>query len=263
LRAALAETAAAFDPRQMDPPLAPALRDLSGCVIAFDLDGTLVDTAPDLVGALNAVLAERGRPALPLAVARPMIGHGAMALLERGLAAAGGPAERGPALFDRFIEIYAGRIAEESRPFPGVAEALDELADAGARLVVCTNKRTGFSKALLEALDLAGRFAAVMGPDAAGAMKPDPRHLIAALEAAGGRTAAALMVGDSKTDLDAARAAGVPMAAVSFGYTEIPAAELGADALIHRFADLPAAASRLLAGRAEAISPILPSSADA
>jgi phosphoglycolate phosphatase len=240
--------------------LPAAGRDLSGLVIAFDLDGTLVDTAPDLVGVLNAILGEHGHPPLPLATARPMIGRGALALLERGFAAAGAPLHPQTAqpLFDRFIDLYAARIADESRPFPGVAEALDALAGAGATLAVCTNKRTWLSQALLAALGLAGRFAAVMGPDTAGAAKPDPRHLIAAVAAAGGRIEGSVMVGDSKADLDAARAAGVPMVAVSFGYTEIPAAELGADALIDHFAELPAAVRRLLASRAEAISPILP-----
>ena len=237
---------------------------LQGAVIAFDLDGTLVDTAPDLIGTLNAVLSERGMPALPLAEARPMIGHGARALLDRGFAAAGrvlGP-EEAPALFDRFIAIYRGRIAAESRPFPGVIEALDVLDAAGARLAVCTNKRTDLSVALLDALGLTSRFAAVIGPDAAGAAKPDPRHLLAAIEAAGGATRA-LMVGDSKTDLDAARAAATPVALVTFGYTEIPAAGLKPDALIERYADLPDAARGLLVRAPASISPVLPGPADA
>ncbi len=227
------------------------IRPLAGAVIAFDLDGTLVDTAPDLVGTMNHMLAVEGLPPLPMAEVRTMIGRGARALMDRGFAAAGQviPPEREQALFDRFIEHYSGRIADESRPFPGVAEALDDLAGAGATLAVCTNKRTGLSVRLLEALGLAGRFAAIVGPDSAPAAKPDPRHLIAAVEAAGGQASHALMVGDSKTDFDAARAAGVPVVLVSFGYTEVPAADLAADALIHHFDDLPAAARRVLRAR--------------
>ncbi|MFI4936510.1 MAG: HAD hydrolase-like protein [Caulobacterales bacterium] len=233
---------------------------LAGAVIAFDLDGTLVDTAPDLGGTLNAILAERGLPTVPLGDIRAMIGHGARALIERGFSAAGravSPAEMTP-LFDRFIDLYMARIADESRPFPGVLAALDELVGDGAILAVCTNKRTNLSVALLDALGMTQRFAAVVGPDAAGVSKPDPRHLTFAIEAAGGQLGRALMVGDSKTDLDAARAAGAPIALVSFGYTEIPASELGADALIGHFDELPAAARRLLARRRAAISPVLP-----
>ncbi|HEY1751700.1 MAG TPA: HAD family hydrolase [Caulobacteraceae bacterium] len=239
--------------------------DLEGVVVAFDLDGTLVDTAPDLIGTLNVILAEHGHPGLPLASARTLIGHGARVMLARGFEAAGetlGPT-RMDALFDRFIDLYLGRIAMASRPFPGVVAAMDALEAAGARLAVCTNKRTSLSLALLDALDLTRRFAAVVGPDLAGAAKPDPRHLAYTVEAAGGRLERALMVGDARTDTGVAAAAGVPVVAVSFGYSDVPPAELGADALIDDFAELPAAARRLLSRPAAAISPILPDPADA
>jgi phosphoglycolate phosphatase len=166
-------------------------------------------------------------------------------------------------LFDRFIELYVGRIAVASRPFPGLTDALDELAGAGARLAVCTNKRTDLSLALLDALGLTQRFAAIVGPDLAGAHKPDPKHLAFAVEAAGGRLERALMVGDASTDTEAAKAARVPVIAVSFGYSDVPAAELGADALIDHFGELPATARRLLRSAAAAISPILPGGTDA
>lgn len=246
------------DPSSGAQSIAPADA-LAGAVIAFDLDGTLVDTAPDLIGALNQVLAECGLPPLPLAAARGVVGHGARAMLARGFAAAGAPLapERAPALFERFIALYVPRIAAESRPYPGVPETLDLLGAAGARLAVCTNKRTDLSLALLDALGLARRFAAVVGPDVAGASKPDPRHLTAAIEAAGGRKDRALMVGDAVTDRDAARAAGVPLALVSYGYSEPPAADLAPDQLIDHFAEVPAAARRLLAPGAPAISPSL------
>jgi len=222
--------------------------DLHGATIAFDLDGTLVDTAPDLVGTLNVILSEEGLKALPLAHARALIGHGARRLIERGFQAAGEPLEaaRMDGLFDRFIARYRAHIADESRPFPGCVAALQALKADGARLAVCTNKPTSLSNALLQALDMARLFDAVTGPDGAPAAKPDPRHLDAAVAAAGGRPDRALMVGDAATDAGAARALGVPLILVSFGYTETPAAELEPDVLIDHFDQLPAAARRLL-----------------
>lgn len=225
---------------------------LAGATIAFDLDGTLVDTAPDLVGSLNRVLHERGLPALPLKTARVMVGRGALALIQQGFAAAGEPlhGDEAAPLTARFLEIYEHRIALESRTFDGVETALDALAAAGARLCVCTNKPTRLSNLLLDALGLTSRFAAVVGADRAPAPKPDGRHLIAAVEAAGGRITRAVLVGDSAADVGAARAAGAPSVVVSFGYTEIAAAELGGDHLIDHFAELPALAAQLLAARA-------------
>ncbi len=221
---------------------------LAGATIVFDLDGTLVDTAPDLIGALNQVLHEQKLPPLPLSAARVMVGRGARALIEQGFAAAGEPldADRTPALFERFLTIYRDRIANESRPFEGVLEALDVLDAAGAKLVVCTNKFTDLSLALLDALGMTSRFAAVVGADSAPAPKPDPRHLQAAIAAVGGRDDRALMVGDSASDIGAARAAKVMSVVVSFGYTEVPAANLGADHLIDHFSELPPLAERLL-----------------
>jgi phosphoglycolate phosphatase len=221
---------------------------LAGAVIAFDLDGTLVDTAPDLVGTLNAILAEQGLAPLPLAHARPLIGHGARRLLERGFEAAGKPlpVEQMAGLFDRFIAHYLRRIADESRPFPGVVDALQALRADGARLAVCTNKLTDLSNTLLDALGLGQLFDAVVGPDAAGASKPDPRHLEAAVTAAGGTLDRALLVGDAATDAAAARALYVPLVLVSFGYTETPAHDLKPDVLIDHFIELPAACRRLL-----------------
>ena len=246
-------------------PLSNANLDLTGATIAFDLDGCLVDTAPDLIGTLNLILAEHGHHGLPLDSARSVVGHGARAMLALGFQAVGETLdpERMNRLFERFIELYRARIDMASRPYPGVVEALDGFAAAGARLVVCTNKRTDLSLALLDALDLTRRFVAVVGPDKAGAAKPDPRHLLFAIDAAGGAADHALMVGDSSTDVGAAKAAGVPVVAVSFGYNDVPAAELGADVLIDSFAELPPIARRLLAGRRAAIRPVLPDQADA
>ena len=224
------------------------LPDLTGATIAFDLDGTLVDTAPDLVGTLNTVLAQEGLPTLPMEAVRMMVGRGARVMLERGFAAAGEPldAPRSDALVERFIDIYLGRIARESTAFPGVAETLGRLRGAGARLSVCTNKPTNLSIALLDALDLSRWFEAIVGRDTAPAAKPDARHLFAAVEQAGGHRGRALLVGDSDTDINTARNAGLPIVAVTFGYTEVPCADLNPDALIDSFAELPAAAARLL-----------------
>lgn len=221
---------------------------LAGAVVAFDLDGTLVDTAPDLIGTLNHLLTQEGLPPLPFDEARPFIGHGARRLLERGFHAAGQvlhPA-RLEVLFQRFLPHYLDRIADESRPYPGCEAALDALRAEGARLCVCTNKPTDLSVVLLETLGLAGHFEAIVGRDSAPAAKPDPRHLQAAVEAAGGHLGRAVLVGDSGTDAGAARAAGAGLILVSFGYTEIPVEDLSPDALVHSFDDVPAACLRLL-----------------
>jgi phosphoglycolate phosphatase len=221
---------------------------LAGATLVFDLDGTLVETAPDLVGTLNTLLAREALAPMPPAQARNLIGQGARALISRGFQAAGAPLPpaRLDALFADFIDHYLGRIALESRPFPGLVEALDEVEAEGARLAVCTNKRTDLSLALLDALALTPRFSAVVGADAASAPKPDARHLIETIVRAGGDRGRAVMIGDSASDAGAARAAGVPLVLVSFGYTETPAAELGADALIDHFAELPGVCRRLL-----------------
>jgi phosphoglycolate phosphatase len=235
--------------------------DLKGAVIAFDLDGTLVETAPDLIGALNVVLGERGLAPMPLASARTLVGQGARKLIEKGFAVAGHPLEETEigGLVTRFIEAYAARIASESHPYPGLIEALDELQAGGAILCVCTNKRSDLSLALLDALHLTHRFIAIVGADRAPKPKPDPSHVLTAIALAGGDPAFALMVGDSSNDVDSAKAAKVPVVAVTFGYTDTPAGDLGADAVIDRFDELPAVARRLLAASAERLQPTPPS----
>lgn len=240
--AALPEAPTAAGPLAATGPLA-------GATIVFDLDGTLVETAPDLVGTLNHVLAREGLPPLPLEQARMMIGQGAKALLSRGFAAAGHPlAEpRLSTLFEAFIAHYLAHIADLSRPFDGVLAAMDSLEAAGARLAVCTNKRTDLSIALLETLGIASRFAAIVGGDATPAQKPAAVHLTETVLRAGGRVDRAVMIGNSASDAGAARAAGVPLILVSFGYTDTPASELGADVLIDHFDQAHAACERLLA----------------
>ena len=221
---------------------------LAGAVIAFDLDGTLVETAPDLLGTLNQIMVEEGLSPVSLEDGRVYIGQGAMARLRKGFDQAGRHLtdETAAVLFPRFIEIYSARIADESRPYPGLEAALDGLQARGAKLVVCTNKRTTLSVSLLQKLGLLDRFEAVIGADLAPKQKPDASHVIAAVEAAGGSPARAVMVGDSLNDVASARAAGVPSIVFPFGYTEIPARDLGADRFIHHYDELIDAVEALL-----------------
>lgn len=221
---------------------------LAGAVIAFDLDGTLVETAPDLLGTLNQIMVEEGLSPVSLEDGRVYIGQGAMAMLRKGFDQAGRhlTEETAAVLFPRFIEIYSARIADESRPYPGLEAALDGLQARGAKLVVCTNKRTTLSVSLLQKLGLLDRFEAVIGADLAPKQKPDASHVIAAVEAAGGSPARAVMVGDSLNDVASARAAGVPSIVFPFGYTEIPAHDLGADRFIHHYDELIDAVEALL-----------------
>lgn len=221
---------------------------LKGATIAFDLDGTLIESAPDLIGAVNAVLvAENYRP-MPYEDGRPFVSRGARWLLARGLEIAGDkdPAATAAALFGDFITYYAAHIADESRPFPGVIDALGVLQAAGAKLVVCTNKPTELSRSLLSKLGLAERFDGVVGIDAVTASKPDPAHLIEAVKAVRGDLSRAIMVGDAAPDAGTARAAGVPLILVDFGYTETPVTALSPDVLLHHYDDLVDACIELL-----------------
>jgi phosphoglycolate phosphatase len=221
-------------------------------MIVFDLDGTLVDTAPDLIATLNVVLAREGCAAATYASARAMIGGGARHMLERalgqqGIAAAPADLDR---MFADFIVYYAAHIADHSRPFPGLEQCLDRLAADGARFAVCTNKLERLSVLLLERLGLAARFAAICGQDTFGVPKPDPDMLRRTIARAGGRVEQAVMVGDSAADVTTARAAGVPVIAVDFGYSEIAVARLAPDRIISHFDDLPPAVAALRTRRA-------------
>lgn len=208
--------------------------------IVFDLDGTLVDTAPDLTAALNTVLAEHGRSALSVAAVRNMIGDGTAKMVERGFAATGAvPAELDPAV-QRFLAVYAGGVAERSQPYPGVVATLAALVAAGRRLAVCTNKPDALAEQLLAALDMRRLFHVVVGGDVP-FRKPDPRHLQLTLDRLGVTAHEAVMVGDAGNDVASARAAGLPVVLVPYGYTAVPAEQLGADGVLGGFADLPAA----------------------
>jgi phosphoglycolate phosphatase len=211
--------------------------------IVFDLDGTLIDTAPDLVDTLNVVFAREGLPQVAYETARNLIGGGARAMIARGIEAEGrvfAPAKL-EQMFADFIAHYSAHIADRSRSFPGLVEALDALASRGCRFAVCTNKLERLSVLLLEQLKLAGRFEVICGQDTFGMQKPDPEVLRRTIAAAGGQLQHAIMVGDSATDIRTARAAGIPVIAVDFGYSERPVAEFAPDRIISRFAQLPAA----------------------
>jgi phosphoglycolate phosphatase len=209
-------------------------------VLIFDLDGTLAETAGDLMGTLNVILIREGLAPLPLADARSLLGAGARALIARGFAQAGRSLspEKLQQLFADFLDHYNAHIADNSWLFPGVEAALDRCAQAGYVLAVCTNKLEHSSHLLLRALGIADRFKFVCGQDTFGVAKPDPTPLIETIASAGGDRARAIMVGDSRTDIDAARAASIPVIAVDFGYTDVPIAELHPDRVISHFDDL-------------------------
>jgi phosphoglycolate phosphatase len=223
----------------------------SNRTVVFDLDGTLVDTAPDLINALNVILAREGMPAVPLASARMMIGAGVRRLLERGLEADGRHAsvEDINRLTEDFIEYYATHIADASRPFDGLEKALDDLEAQGYRFAVCTNKLEWLSKRLLDQLGLSPRFAAICGADTFGVSKPDPAILRQTVVRAGGQLSTAIMVGDAGPDIGVARRAGIPVIGVEFGYTEVPIADLKPDRLIGHMRELPAAVESLMLHR--------------
>ena len=222
---------------------------LADATIVFDLDGTLVDTAPDLGRALNQTMDLEGLPQVRLDIVRKFVGNGARALIERSaaLVSVTFSSERLDQLTQAFIEFYRADLSRDSAPFPGLTEALDELGAMGAKFAVCTNKRTDLSQDLLHALGLIERFSAVVGADAVTDRKPHPEHYRAAVTRAGGVVRRSLMVGDTAADVAAARGAGAPVAVVSFGYCDGDCAKLGADLVIDRFAELAPACRRLLA----------------
>jgi phosphoglycolate phosphatase len=216
--------------------------------VVFDLDGTLVDTAPDLINALNYILVREGMPPVPLHSARTMIGAGVRRLIERGLELDGRTVEPEDItrLTNDFIDYYAAHIADASRPFEGLEGALDDLAARGYRFAVCTNKLEWLSKLLLDRLGLSARFSAICGADTFGVSKPDPAILRQTVARAGGELSSTVMVGDAGPDIGVARRAGVPVIGVEFGYTEVPIADLKPDLLINHMKRLPEAVESLM-----------------
>jgi phosphoglycolate phosphatase len=219
-------------------------------VLIFDLDGTLAETAGDLMGTLNVIMEREQLAPLPLAKARSLLGAGARALIARGFAQAGRSLspEKLQQLFEDFLDHYNAHIADDSWLFPGVEAALERCAEAGYALAVCTNKLEHSSHLLLGALGIADRFKFVCGQDTFGVAKPDPTPLIETIARVGGVASRAIMIGDSRTDIDAARAAGVPVIAVDFGYTDVPIAQVRPDRVISHFDELAGAVAAIVSG---------------
>ena len=220
---------------------------MDGLTVVFDLDGTLVETAPDLIHATNHVMTLKGLPPMDAAEIRPLISFGSRAMIEYSLKHHGVslPAEEVGQLQTRFLEYYAENIAVESHCFPGLEAALTMLTGRGARLAVCTNKQEQPSRQLLEALGIIGHFHGIAGRDTFPVFKPDPEHLRGAVRLAGGDPKNAVMVGDSETDIKTAKAAGVPVIAVPFGYTDVPVHKLSPDIVIEHYDHLEKAIERV------------------
>lgn len=216
--------------------------------LVFDLDGTLVDTAPDILGALNAVLVEEGHPRVSRADLGHLVGHGVPTMLAAAFSRTGSrlPEQRSAALVDRFVEHYRAHLACESRPFPGVVATLEKLEAGAARLGVLTNKPQELADPLLAALDLSRFFTAIHGAGRFDYVKPDARVFAHVLDELGGTGSGAIMIGDSTTDALTARAAGVPAILVSYGYSPDPVATLGAAAVTDDFAEVPRLVARIL-----------------
>ena len=211
--------------------------------LCFDLDGTLVDTAPDLLNALDSCLAQAGYPKPNHTLIRPIIGSGAKAMIKRAFESDKNtqtlPDEKEiDCLWHHFIDHYSAHIADESRPFPGALKSLQTLKQAGYLLAICTNKPISLTTPLLEALNLTPLFDAVVGINSTPFAKPDARVLQSTVQAAGGNIQSAIMVGDSKTDIDAARNANIPVIGVTFGYSEHPIESLLPDKIMNHYEEL-------------------------
>lgn len=216
--------------------------------IIFDLDGTLIDSAPDLAGSLNTVLeAAHGLPALPVDDVRLMIGAGVPKLIERGLRAHGRPhgAEDVDALLPVFMKTYLARATQETKLYPGGEEILKAYAKAGVKIGLCTNKPTDVSEQILTDLGVRELFGCVVGGTSGFAKKPDPEPMRACMEGLGVTAARTLFVGDSIADVKTARNANIPVVVMSYGYTPTPAAELGGDVVIDRLDEIPQAIETL------------------
>jgi phosphoglycolate phosphatase len=217
---------------------------MEGFLLIFDLDGTLVDSEPDLRAALNEMLRERGRPPLSPRQVRRMIGDGATALVARALAAAGAGQSDAAAL-PRFLELYEANATRLTRPYPGVPETLAALRRGGYRTAICTNKPQRATIAVLQGLGLAALFDGVAGGDRFAVRKPEPGHLQGLIDELGGHAERAAMIGDNENDAAAARGAAVPLLLMRYGYTRVDLEALAADAVLDHFSELPAALRRL------------------
>lgn len=223
----------------------PDTRPLAGFTIAFDLDGTLVDTAPDLIATTNLIMGEQGFAACDPADLRPMISLGARAMLRQAHELQGLQPDEDDLdiLLARFLGYYAENCTVHSQPFPGAKDALAQLQDMGAHLSICTNKTRALSQLVLDGLGLAPHFSHMVCRDDIEQSKPAPEHVLAALS----HTGRGLMVGDSETDFLAARRAKIPVILLEHGYTEMPVRDMPADAHLPGFAGLPEKINELLA----------------
>ena len=226
--------------------------DFKSISIALDLDGTLVDTAPDLAGAMNAVLVAEGRATLDPDSVTALVGHGARALIERGFAETGDPVRPGDMerLVALFLDHYREHVADASKPFDGVPETLQALRADGARLAVCTNKPEGLARLLLHKLDLFDEFETIIGGDSLAARKPDPLPIQECAVRLGiERTI--VMVGDSTADAGAAHAYGCPFIFAAYGYADTPESQLAPSASMSEFSEAPRAIAAALPGLTE------------
>ncbi|QPH53178.1 HAD-IA family hydrolase [Pontivivens ytuae] len=214
----------------------------------FDLDGTLADTSADLIAAANACFVARGfgTPLDPVADALTAF-RGGRAMLRLGVERTGAPDVLIDEEYQRLLDHYAAHIDVHTVLYPGVEAALDRLAGAGWVLAVCTNKPEGLAETLLTRLGIRTRFAAMLGADTLPVRKPDPEHLRETVRRAGGAQARSVLVGDTVTDRDTARNAGVPVVLVNFGPQAARTAELAPDALFDHYDDLPGMLDRLVA----------------
>jgi phosphoglycolate phosphatase len=216
-------------------------------VLVFDLDGTLVSSMEDLVATLNAVLKKAGHGTVPQDKVANMVGMGAKVLLQRGLdyLDIAWSDEMIIPLYEDFLEYYAANIAVHTRPFDGVIPVLQRFRADGWKLAVCTNKTERLTLPLLAALNMTDHFDAVVGGDTFAVSKPHAEPVLGAIKRAGGTPEGSIMIGDSVTDIKAARAAGIPVVAVDFGYTPVPVSELGPDRIISHFDELADAVAGL------------------
>jgi phosphoglycolate phosphatase len=212
---------------------------MTNFLLIFDLDGTLVDSVPDLCSALNEVLRGYGYGPLTREAVRPLVGDGVVPLVRRGFAAAGGSEAEAEAALPGYIERYQANPARESLLYPGVRATLAALRQSGYRTAVCTNKLQGASEAVLRGFGIDDLFDGVAGGDRFPIKKPDPGHLTRLVEELGGSVTRAAMIGDSEVDFATGRAAGIPVMLMRYGYARIDPDSLGADAVLDNFADIP------------------------
>jgi len=223
---------------------------MSTPLVVFDLDGTLIDTAHDLVASLNHTIGLEGLEPVGYGDLTHLVGHGGQVMIRRAFAL------RGREITDTelqrmlavFVEHYADAMPGVSMPYPGLTDAMDRLAASGYRLAVCTNKMEGLARRLVDGLGLTARFSAITGGDTFAVRQPDAEHLLGTISRAEADPMRTVMIGDSLNDMLVARNAGVPSIGVPFGYSDVPVAELEPNHVIAHFDELtPDLVERLIA----------------